>query len=154
MLSKLDTYGIRRDMQDSRSDYRPVTLVYPNITTGSGYEPFTDAPYDITSGSIPAYGVTTYTSYIAHARVKIIQADALMGGGASVAGVQIGDYLMFFRLEDEGQLNRMMSNEHGYMICDGTTFRPEGVNISGVARGDDIMVHAKRYTPRFRARGL
>ena len=154
MISPLDTWGIRQDMQGSRGDYRPVFLVYPNITSGSGYDPFTDAQFDITAPASSAWGDPTFTIYEARARIKIITPQTILAAGYQFTGVEIGDYILMFRNEDRDQVDRVVSNEHGYIVVDGVTLRPDSTNITGVARADDIMVSAKKYAPKLRATGL
>jgi hypothetical protein len=153
MISPLDTWGIRQDMQGSRGDYRPVWLVYPNVTSGSGYDPFTDSQFDITAPA-SSFGTVTFTTYEARARIKIITAETVLAMGYQFAGAEVGDYILMFRNEDRDQILRVIANEHGYIYVDGVTLRPDGANIAGVARADDVMVSAKKYAPKLRATGL
>ena len=154
MITPMDTFGIRRDMQGSRGDYRPVYLVYPQITSGSGYEEFTDSPFDVSAPSSSAYGDPTFQVSTIYARIKIITADMLVGAGIVIPGVQLGDYLLYARLEDKPQLERIISNEHGYAIVDGVCLRPDLINVNGVAKADDATVHCKIWAGKFRAPGL
>jgi len=154
MISPLDTFGIRQDSQGSRGDYRPVHFVSPQITTGSGYEQFTDAPFDVSAPSSSAYGNPTFLVYQTQARVKIITAEMLVGGGIVVPGVALGDYLLYMRLEDEEMVRQIIANEHGYALVDGVCLRPDTVNFNGVAKLDDVTVHCKIWKGAFRATGL
>ena len=153
MLSAADLYDVQRDAHDARNSYREVVLVYPNITTGSNYETFTDSPYDI-SASQSEYKSITFTTYRARARIKIIQDTSILGLGPAVSGLSVGDYLLYFRAEEYPQVKRVLDEEFAYIFVDGDTFRPNNITMNGVGRNFDATVHAKKYSPKFRAEGL
>lgn len=156
MISPHDAFNIRRDMQVSRGDYRPVYLIYPNVTSGSGYETFTDSQFDVTAPTSSAYGTPTFTTYTAHARIKTITPETIVAAGYQFAGINVGDYILMFRNEDRAQIDRLVANEHGYIVADGITLRPNSTSIAGTTQADDVMVSCKKYAPRFplRATGL
>lgn len=153
MLSPTDHYNIRRDAHDTRTDYREVILVYPNITEGDNYEPFTDSPYDVSANQYD-YKSITYTTYRALARIKIIQDTSIIGVGQVVPGLEVGDYLLYFRDYEYEQAKRVLDEKHAYIVADGITFRPNNLTRNGVGRNFDVAVHAKKYSPKFRAEGL
>ncbi len=153
MLSPTDHYNIRRETHDFRMDYREVILVYPSITTGDNYEPFSDAPYDI-SAAQHEYKAITYSIYRAKARIKIIQDTSIIGVGQVVPGLEVGDYLCYFRDSEYLQLKRVLDEQHAYIVVDGITFRPNNLTLNGVGRNFDVAVHCKKYSPKFRAEGL
>lgn len=153
MLSPSDHYDIRQDAHDSRTVYREVILVYPNITPGSNYEPFTDAPYDI-SANRHSFKDITYSIYRALARIKIIQDTSILGLGPIVPGLEVGDYLLYFRDNEYAQVKRVLDELYAYFVVDGGTFRPNNITRNGVGRVFDVTVHAKKYSPKFRAEGL
>lgn len=153
MLSPSDYYGVRQDAHDTRNDYREVVLVYPNITEGANYESFTDAPYDISAQQHDYKGIT-YTTYRARARIKIIQDTSIIGLGQAVPGLEVGDYLLYFRDNEYEQVKRVLDEMNAYIYADGITFRPNNITWNGVGKNFDVAVHARKYSPKFRAEGL
>ena len=153
MLNPSDTYTMRQDAHDTRTSYREVVLIYPVMQTGDNYEPFTDSPYDI-SASPNEYVQPTFTTYRAYARIKIIQDTSLMGMGPVVPGLEVGDYLLYFKDTDYKQLKRVLEEKHSYLVCDGITFRPNNLTWNGAGQTFDVAVHCKKYSPKFRAEGL
>ena len=154
MLNSRDVFNIRRDMQQARADYREVVLVYPTLTSGSNYDVFSDGPVDISSGSPAYFGDVTFTTYRCHARVKIIQPTTLMGLGPVITGVEVGDYMLMFRNEDKGQVDRIITEKRAYMVVDGTRLRPNTTVYTGLTQSDEFLSHCKRYEPEFKATGL
>jgi len=153
MLTAIDVFNIRRDMQDARSDYRESVFVYPNITSGSNYNAFSDGPVDISSGSA-SYATVTYTQYRAKARIKIISPITLMGLGPAIPGVEVGDYMLMFRREDKGQVDRVISEKHAYIYVDNYRLRPVTSVYMGLTQLDEVMAHCRKFEPEFKATGL
>jgi len=153
MLNGYDAFLIRDELQAARQPYRQIVMVYPNITTGSNYDSFTDAPFDISSGS-QAYVTATYTRYNSKARLKAVEPVTILGLGSSIPNVEVGDYLVAFRLPDKGQLQRVFDNKDAYILIDGSPYRPDNINLHGLALADEVMVHCKRFKPEFRGTGL
>lgn len=153
MLSPTDHYNIRQDAHETRTDYREVYLVYPDIETGTNYEPFTDSPYDISANQYDAKTMT-FSIYRARARIKIIQDTSIIGVGQVVPGLEVGDYLCYFRDTEYPQLKRVLDEMYAYIVVDGITFRPNNLTMNGVGRNFDVAVHCKKYSPKFRAEGL
>lgn len=152
MFTPMDALNMRGDMRDLRMGYRETTLVYPTVTSGSNYEAFTDAPYDVT-GAISGQYTATYTTYRAFARVKIIKDTTLLGLNQVVPGLEVGDYLLYFRDEDKDQLDRVVNNQWAYLVVDGVTLRPWNTTLDGVGKTFDVYVHAKKYSPKYRKTG-
>jgi len=155
MLDIHDLLNIREDAHATRNDYREVYLVNVTVNSGSNYEPFTDSPYDI-SKSQTEYVDPTYTVYRTKARIKIIQDTTLMGLGPAVAGLEVGDYLMYFSDRDRATLEQVYKSGHGegYVFCDGITLRMNNLTLNGVGRVFDVTAHCKKFSPNFRATGL
>lgn len=153
MLSAIDVFNIRRDMQDARSDYREAVLVYPNLTSGSNYNPFSDGPVDI-SKDPTAYATSAFTLYRAKARVKIISPTSLIGLGPVIPGVEVGDYMLMFRREDKGQIDRVISEKRAYIFVDGFRLRPVTSVYMGLTQLDEVMAHCRKFEPEFKAIGL
>lgn len=152
-LTMNDQFNMRRDAWDNRNDYRYVYLINPVLSSGSNYEPFTDSPYNVSDSG----GATTitYETYQTKARIKIVQDTSLMRLlDPSISGLEVGDYLMYFRLSDREQVDKIYQNQHGYVVCDGITFRPNNVTLNGVGQVFDVTAHCKKYSPRYRATGL
>jgi hypothetical protein len=142
-------------MQVSRSDYREVFFVYPDLSSGSNYNQFTDGPIDVSSGS-PGYfgGTITFTTYRCKARIKIINPITLMGLGPVITGVEVGDYMLMFRREDKEQVDRVIEQKRAYMVADGERLRPVTVTYTGLSQSDECMAHCKKFDPEFKATGL
>lgn len=153
MLSAGDLYNIRYDTHDLRNDYREVVLVYPNLTSGSNYEAFTDSPYDV-SRDYAAYETITYKTYRLKARIKIMQDTSLLGLGQVIPGLEVGDYLLYFTDRDYDTVKQVYDNKDGYVYVDRQTFRMNNLTQNGVGQVFDITCHCKKYSPRFRATGL
>lgn len=151
MLSPLDVLSIRQDAWDNRLSYREVLMVFPVVTSGSNYEAFTDAPYDITGGS--QYTVT-YTTYRAKARIKIIQDTTLAMFNQPVPGLEVGDYLLYFSDRDTGMVNKLLPpDQNSYCVVDGMTLKPYNSTLNGVGKTFDVFIHAKRFSPKYRYTG-
>ena len=153
MLNSRDIFNIRRDLQQARADYRDVWLVHPVFTSGSNYNQFTDGPLDI-SADQATYLSPVFTVYRCKARIKIINPISLLGLGPVIPGVEIGDYLLMFRPEDKGQVDRVIEERHGYIYVDGYRLKPVTTVYTGLTQNDDVMAHCKRKEPEFRATGL
>ena len=153
MLSGNRLFNIRRTMQNIRAEYRPIVLVYPVITSGSNYEAFGDGQWDI-SADADAYASVTFTLYETRGRVRIAAQPSLMGMGPPIPGVVAGDYLVWLRLSDEAQVNRVIEEKHAYAFIDGERLRPEKAITAGLTQKDEILVHFKAYEPEHRATGL
>ena len=149
MLSPADQYNIKADLDDFRNDYRELQIVYPNFTSGSNYEAFTDSPYNISADRDAYLTATSYQTYRCLARIKIYQDISLYGMGQIFPGIELGDYLIYFKREDYEQLKRMYNEKHAYMSVDGVTLRPNGFTATGVFQNYDISAHCKKYSPRF-----
>lgn len=153
MLTPFDIQDMRHDAHSARNSYREVYMVIPTVTSGSNYNDFTDSPYDITGPQSGEY-VPTYTTYRALARIKIIQDTTLLVMGQPVPGLEVGDYLLYFRDTDKSVLDKVVNNKDGYMVVDGNTLRPWNTSLNGVGQTFDVYCHAKKYSPRFRPTGL
>lgn len=153
MLTPQDMLGIRKDAWDNRLSYREVLMVYPTVTTGSNYEPFTDSPYDVT-GALSGQYTVTYTTYRAKARTKIIQDTTLALFSQSVPGLEVGDYLLYFSDRDKGMVDKLLPpDENSYLNVDGINFKPYNSSLNGVGKTFDVFVHAKRFSPKHRYTG-
>jgi hypothetical protein len=152
MLTPFDHLGMRRDADLTRTMYRPVTLVLPEPTSGSNYESFTDSPFDI-SRDAAAYAAPTFTIYRTRARIVIVQPMTLVALGASVPGVEVGDYLLTFALSDQPMVELATADPKSYVWCDDQPLAIRTLTLNGVGQIFDVMVHARRFSPEFRATG-
>jgi len=151
MLTPHDMLTIRKDAWDARLPYREVLMVFPNITSGSNYDPFSDSSYDITG----AQPTVTYTDYRTKARTKIIQDTTLALFNQAVVGLEVGDYLLYFSDRDKAMVDKMVNaqNQFAYLVVDGVTLRPWNDTLNGVGKTFDVYVHAKKYSPKYRRTG-
>lgn len=153
MLSPHDLLNIRQEAWDNRAAYREVLLVYPVVTSGSNYEPFTDSPYDIT-GAESGQRTVTFETYRAKARTKIIEETALAFLNQPVPGLEVGDYLLYFSERDRGMVDRLLpADPNSYLHVDGVNLKPAASSLNGVGRAFDVVVHCKRFSPRYRMPG-
>lgn len=153
MLNPSDIFDIRAEMREVGGDYRETFLVYVSLSSGSNYNAFSDGPINISSGS-PGVLVPTFTTYRAKARIKIVHPMELLGLGPPIPGVEVGDYLLYFKLTDRQQVARVISEKRAYCYVDGTRLRPERIVETGLTRSDEVMVHCKKFEPEFKATGL
>jgi hypothetical protein len=154
MLDPHDQLVIRNELQIARPVYRETLVVFPTVTSGSNYEAFTDSPYDITGATSGQYTVT-FASYRLYARVKIVKDTTLLGMTQVVTGMEVGDYLMYFSDMDKAVLEKLVDpvNQHAYLVIDELTMRPYNSSLNGVGGTQDVFIHAKKYTPRYRMGG-
>jgi hypothetical protein len=152
MLTPFDHLQMRQETAYATTPYRETLVVIPNITSGSNYEPFSDSPYEIT-GAASGQGSVTYETYRLMARVKIVKDTTLFGMNQVVPGVEIGDYLLYFKDGDKPVLDRVVDNRNAYIWLDAINFRPYNVTVNGLAQTFDVFVHAKKYSPKYRMTG-
>jgi len=153
MLSPFDVLSMRKDAWDNRLSYREVLLVFPTVTTGSNYEPFTDSPYEVT-GALSGQYTVTYTTYRAKARTKIIQDTTLALFSQSVPGLEVGDYLLYFADRDKAMVDKTLPPDpNSYIVIDGLTMKPSNSTLNGVGKTFDVFIHAKRFSPKYRLKG-
>lgn len=149
MLKSYERLDIRKTMDESRNSYREVVLVVPTISYNSNYDPTTGGAIDITA----TYYTVTYLSYRAKARIKIITEATLLKMFAPVPGLEVGDYLLYFRFYDKDELKKVVNTEKAYMMVDGNAVRPWNTTFNGVGDTSDIYCHAKIYSGEVRKTG-
>lgn len=132
--------------------YRETLIVLPTFTSGSNYEAFSDSPYSIT-GAQSGQGVVTYQTYRAYARVKIIKDTTLVGLNQAITGLEIGDYLLYFLNRDRDVLDEVIANKESYLVVDRVQLRPYNDTLNGVGQTQDIFVHGKKFSPKYRKEG-
>ncbi len=150
MLTPFDMLEMRREAQRAQLPYRETTVYIPTLSSGSNWEAFSDAAYDITGQS---QTIATFTVYRLYARVKIVRDTTLMGISQVVPGIETGDYLLYFNDKDRAVLDTLIANKDAYLKIDGIVMRPYNDTLNGVAQTFDIFVHAKKYSPRYKAIG-
>ena len=138
---------MRRESAKAGLPYRETIVFIPTITSGSNYEGFSDSAYDITGDVSGQYSVS-FTTYRLYARIKIVRDTTLVGVNQIVPGIEVGDYLMYFKDGDKPVLDAVVNNKDAYLSVDGQTFRPYNTSLNGVAQTFDVFVHAKKYSPK------
>jgi hypothetical protein len=141
---------MRQTLLDARLSYREAVMVYPTFTSGSNFDQASDGGYDITQDS----RTVTYTLYRCKARIKIIHDTNLIGFSSSSTGLEVGDYLLYFAMEDRGQLERTLHEKHAYIVVDGNCLKPNNLTVNGIGLAFDVTAHCKIFSPEFRATGL
>ena len=144
---------MRQELVVARMPYREVSAVLPNITSGSNYEPFSDSPYNIT-GAASGRETVTYQIYRQYARIKIVKDTTLYGLSQVITGLEIGDYLLYYRDTDNPVLDDVIANKEAYLFIDGMPMRPYNDTLNGVGQTFDVFVHAKKFSPRYRPAGF
>ncbi len=152
MLTPHDQLDIFRELSVARMPYRETLVVIPTFTSGSNYEPFTDSPYSIT-GAESGRGTVAYQTYRLHARVKIVRDTTLIGLNQAVTGLEVGDYLLYFLNRDKDVLDTIITNKEAYFVIDGIQLRPYNDTLNGVGQTQDVFVHGKKFSPKYRKEG-
>jgi hypothetical protein len=151
MLSPHDQLDMRQELVAARMPYRETMVVIPTFTSGSNYEPFTDSPYEITGAG---QGTVTYEIYRLFARIKIVKDTTTYGVSQVVTGLEIGDYLLYYRDTDKPVLDKVIANIEAYIFVDGMSMRPYNDTLNGLGQTFDVFIHAKKATTHYRPTGL
>lgn len=152
MLSPHDQLDMFKELIAARMPYRETLVVVPTFTSGSNYEPFTDSPYSITGAEI-GQGTVAYQTYRLYARVKIIKDTTFISVNQAVTGLEVGDYLLYFINRDKDVLDAMIANKEAYLVIDGISLRPYNDTLNGVGQTQDVFIHGKKFSPRYRKEG-
>ena len=141
MLTAQDRLGIRKSLQEGRQDTRgnqgvvlhtPLTITCPHC---QGLE----AVCAFCQGT----GKTTqYTKYISYARVTWPKlTDYIVSLAASY---EIGDAILYIRVEDKGQYERIQGR--GFLTIDGDRYGIKTISPAGVGRADEYVVVCERQS--------